>query len=176
MLDWIGAPQIAALLVLVQRLAEEFYSARNTRALLSQGAHEEGREYYPVVAIAHLAWIAALFLLIPATAPVYWGLIALYLLLQAVRYWIIYSLGPFWTHRIITLPGASIERRGPYRIVRHPNYAVTILETLILPLAFGQVFLALIFTAVWSAVVGYKIVLEDAALASRRQDQAAQTG
>ena len=64
----IGAPQIAALLILIQRGAEEIHSARNTRALLARGAREEGAGYYPVVAVAHLSWIASLFFLIPPDA------------------------------------------------------------------------------------------------------------
>ena len=57
---------------------------------------------------------------------------------------------------------------GPYRYLRHPNYAVTIAETLLLPLVFGAVALAVIFGCVWSAVLYYKIFLEDDALAERR--------
>ncbi|HZP10142.1 isoprenylcysteine carboxyl methyltransferase family protein [Methyloceanibacter sp.] len=167
-LDIIGAPQIAALIVLAQRGLEELYSARNTRALLTQGASEVGREFYPVVAATHLAWIASLFFLIPSGAPVVWPLIAYYLALQVARYWVIASLGRFWTHRIITLPGAPISCNGPYRYLSHPNYAVTIIETFVLPLAFGAVALAVIMTALWWTVLASKIRLEDGALALRR--------
>jgi methyltransferase len=163
-----GAPQIAALLVLVQRGLEEVYSERNTRALLAQGGREAGRDYYPVVAITHLAWIAALFLLISPSAPILWPLLGLYLLLQGARYWIIFALGRYWTHRIITLDKAPIVRTGPYRFVRHPNYAVTIAETFLLPLVFADAAVAVIFGCVWSAVIYYKVLLEDAALAERR--------
>jgi methyltransferase len=166
--DLIGPPQIAALIILCQRGLEELHSARNTRRLLAEGAHEDGRDYYPVVAVAHLAWIASIFFLIPPDAPVIWPLIVLYVMIQPVRYWIIGTLGRYWTHRIITLDDAPVVRRGPYRFIRHPNYAVTVAETLILPLAFGAVALAVIMTAVWSAVVGYKIVLEDRAISERR--------
>ena len=124
-LDLIGAPQIAALLLLAQRGLEELYSARNTKALIALGAHEVGRGFYPVVAATHLAWIASLFFLVPADAPILWPLIVYYLALQLVRYWVIFTLGPFWTHRIFTLPGAPVVARGPYRYLRHPNYAVT---------------------------------------------------
>lgn len=165
----IGAPQVAALLILLQRAAEELYSAHNTRRLLAAGGAEAGRDYYPVVAITHLAWIAAIFLLIPAAAPILWPLLVLYLLLQVVRYWVIATLGRFWTHRIITLEGAPIVRRGPYRYLRHPNYAVTIAETFLLPLVFADAVVAVIFGCVWSAVLYYKVILEDAALAQRRQ-------
>jgi methyltransferase len=163
-----GAPQIAAILLLVQRGLEELHSERNTRRLIAEGGREAGRDYYPVVAITHLAWIAAIFLLIPPTAPILWSLLALYLLLQVARYWIIASLGRYWTHRIITLDKAPIVRSGPYRFVRHPNYTVTIAETFLLPLVFADAAVAAIFGCMWSAVLYYKILLEDAALKKRR--------
>ena len=171
LLDLIGAPQIAAILVLAQRGLEELYSARNTKALLAAGGREAGRAYYPVVAATHLAWIASLFFLIPPDAIVVWPLIAYYLVLQIVRYWVIASLGRFWTHHIITLPDAPVVARGPYRYLRHPNYAVTIVETLVLPLAFGALALGAIMTALWWTVLDYKIWLEDEALHSRRGPQ-----
>ena len=77
-LDWLGWPQIAALLLLAQRGLEELYSARNTRKLLAEGGHEEGRDYYPVVAVTHLGWIASIFFLIPADAPISWLALVLY--------------------------------------------------------------------------------------------------
>jgi methyltransferase len=164
----LGAAQIAALLILVQRGLEELYSARNTARLIAAGGREAGRDYYPVVAITHLGWIAAIFLLISPAAPIVWPLLVLYLLLQVVRYWIIASLGRYWTHRIITLPAAPVVRDGPYHFIRHPNYAVTIAETFLLPLVFADASVAVIFGCVWSAVLYYKILLEDAALSERR--------
>lgn len=163
----IGPPQIAALLILIQRAAEEIHSARNTNALLARGAREEGAGYYPVVAVAHLSWIASLFFLIPPDAQPFWPLIGLYVALQAARYWVIATLGPYWTHRIITIDEAPIVSSGPYRFFKHPNYAITIAETLLLPVAFSALAQALIMTAIWVAVLNYKIRIEDAALATR---------
>ncbi|MFQ5625868.1 MAG: isoprenylcysteine carboxyl methyltransferase family protein [Methyloligellaceae bacterium] len=163
-----GAPQIAAILVLAQRGFEEIYSSANTKRLLAEGAREVGAGFYPVVAATHLGWIASLFLLISPNANVTWPLLVLYLLLQVARYWVIGSLGRYWTHRIITLDGAPIVKRGPYKFMKHPNYVITLVETFLLPLAFGAWGLALIMTAIWAAVLRYKILLEDAALATRR--------
>ncbi len=168
MLEHIGFAQIAALIILAQRGLEELYSARNTKRLLAEGAVEVGRDYYPVVAVTHLAWIAAIFLLIPASEPLIWPLAILYLLLQVVRYWVIGTLGRYWTHRIITVPGGPIVRKGPYQWLRHPNYAVTIAETFLLPLVFADAAVAVIFGCIWSAVLYYKILLEDGALEQRR--------
>ena len=173
--DVIGVPQIVALLVLAQRGLEEIYSARNTRALLAAGGEEAGQSYYPVVATTHLAWIASLFFLIPPAAEASLVPALLYLLLTVARYWVIGTLGRFWTHRIITLKDAPIVGAGPYKLIRHPNYAVTIAETFLLPAVFGAWAVALIMGSVWAAVLMYKIELEDAALAARRQGQAAAT-
>src|SRR5665811_275367 len=48
--------------------------------------------------------------------------LAVFILLQAGRLWVIVSLGRRWTTRVIVLPGASPVARGPYRWLRHPNY------------------------------------------------------
>jgi methyltransferase len=47
---------------------------------------------------------------------------------------------------------------------------VTIAETFLLPLVFGDVAVAVIFGCIWSAVLYYKIFLEDGALSERRED------
>jgi len=166
----LGPAQIAALLVLVQRGAEELYSQHNTRRLLKEGAHEEGSDFYPVVVVTHLGWIASVFLLVPTGASVSVPLLVAYLAMQVVRYWVIGTLGRFWTHRIITLGNAPVVRAGPYRLVRHPNYWVTIVETFLLPGVFGAYALAAIMGAIWVAVIAYKIRLEDVALAARRAE------
>jgi methyltransferase len=168
-----GLPQIAAILLLLQRGAEELHSRRNTSRLLEQGAYEVGRDYYPVVAIAHLGWIAAIVFLIPAAASMSVSVLLAYLVLQVLRYWVIATIGPYWTHRIVTLPEAPVISHGPYRFLRHPNYAVSIAETLVLPLAFGEIALGVIFTAIWAAVLRYKVGLEEQALAERRAAGAA---
>jgi methyltransferase len=163
-----GPAQIAALLVLLQRGIEEIHSQRNTRRLLAEGAVEAGREYYPVVAVTHLAWIASIFLLIPRGATAIWPLLIAYLVLQVARYWVIGTLGRYWTHHIITLKAAPIMKAGPYSLVRHPNYVVVFIESFLLPFAFGAVALGVIMAAVTGVVLYYKVLLEDAALAARR--------
>jgi len=166
--DLIGPPQVAALVILAQRGLEEMFSRRNTQALLAAGAHEAGADYYPVVAVMHLAWIAALFLLIPPDAPIFWPAAVLYLLLQPVRYWLLASLGRYWTHRIITLDSLPLVKSGPYRFLNHPNYLETTLEVILGPLAFGAWRLAIVMGAIQIVVIGYKRRLEDRAIAARR--------
>lgn len=163
----IGLPQIIVLLVAVQRLGELVLAKRNTARLMAQGAVEVGRGHYPLFVLLHGGWLVALFALVPANAPVSWPLIALFAVLQALRVWVVASLGPYWTTRIITVPGAPLVRRGPYRWVRHPNYLVVIGEIAVLPLAFGQVALAVAFSALNLALLAWRVHLENRVLADR---------
>jgi methyltransferase len=164
----LGPPQIGALLVLAQRGLEELHSRRNTERLMAAGAKETGAGYYPVMVFGNLAWLAAIFFLLPADAPVLMLPLCLYLLLQVARYWIVLTLGQFWTHRIITLPGAPLVRTGPYRYLAHPNYAVMMMEILLLPMVFGGVVLGVVAAALYAPSLLYKIGLENQALAECR--------
>ena len=131
-------PQILVLLVAVQRLAELLHARRNARRLLAEGGVEHGAGHYPLIVGLHGAWLASIFALVPADAPVSWPLLAVYGLLQIARYWVIASLGRHWTTRVIAVPGAPLVRRGPYRVLRHPNYLVLAGEVAVLPLMTRQ--------------------------------------
>lgn len=154
-------------LVVLQRLAELALARRNTSRLLAQGATEAGRNHYPLIVALHAGWVVALALFVPPEAPASWPLLGVFLALQAARIWVIASLGRYWTTRIITLPGAPLVRRGPYRWLRHPNYLIVALEIAVLPLAFGAVWIAAIFSVLNATLLWHRIGVESAALAGR---------
>ena len=155
-------------LVAVQRLAELALANRNTAALKARGAVEVGAAHYPLVVGLHAAWLVAIAAFLPQPPSVHWPLLGLFLCLQALRVWVLASLGPYWTTRIITLPGAPLVRRGPYRFLRHPNYLVVAAEIAVLPLVFGETAVAVAFSAVNAAVLFWRIRQEESALAARR--------
>ena len=93
--------------------------------------------------------------------------IALYLMVQPVRAWVIASLGRYWTTRIISLPDAPLVRRGPYRFLKHPNYTVVVLEIALLPLALGAWPVAALFSVLNALVLWVRITAENRALAAR---------
>lgn len=160
---------LVLLLVALARVVELFIAARNTRALMAQGAVEIGRGQYPVIVLFHLVWLAALAVAVPDAAPAdpFW--LGLFALLFLARIWVIASLGRYWTTRIVTLADAPLIRRGPYRFLRHPNYLVVALEIPVLPLAFGLWRIALGFGIVNLALLAWRISVEDRALAARRK-------
>lgn len=155
-------------LVAAQRLWELWLADRNTRRLLAEGAVEVGCGHYPLFIGLHASWLAAIAILTPWTMAPKLGWLALYVVLQLGRLWVISTLGRFWTTRIITLPGAPLETRGPYHFVRHPNYIVASLEILVLPLVFGHVWIALIWSVANALLVAWRIRVEDGALQDRR--------
>ncbi|MGN6515279.1 MAG: isoprenylcysteine carboxyl methyltransferase family protein [Rhizomicrobium sp.] len=155
-------------LVALQRLAELPMAERNTRRLLAQGAVEIGRAHYPIIVVLHVAWLIAIFLALPAPPVIHAVPLAVYIALQGLRIWTLWSLGPYWTTRIITLPGAPLIKRGPYRFMRHPNYAIVEAEIAVLPLVFGEWMVAAIFLAANTIVLATRIREEDRALAARR--------
>ncbi|MGH7122828.1 MAG: isoprenylcysteine carboxyl methyltransferase family protein [Stellaceae bacterium] len=160
---------VVVALVALERLAELFYARRNTRALLEAGGVEVGGGHYRLIVALHVAWLVAILAAVPPEAPLSVPLLALFAILQGLRAWVLLSLGRYWTTRVITLPGAPLVRRGPYRFLRHPNYLVVVAEIAVLPLAFGAWAVALIFSALNAALLTWRIFVEDQALASRRQ-------
>lgn len=147
----------------VQRMAELALSRRNTQRLLAKGAIEVGRRHYPPMVALHSCWLLGLWLMAPSRAPSQ-PLLLVFALLQGARVWVLATLGDRWTTRIIVLPGVPLLRTGPYRIVRHPNYCIVAAEILVLPLAFGLVMFAFVFTALNAIVLWVRIREEDAAL------------
>ena len=166
-MNWVAAGVVA--LVALERLTELWHAQRNTRALLEAGGIEVGRGHYPLMVALHAAWLVAILLTVPPDAGVSAPLLALFAILQGCRLWVLMSLGRYWTTRVITLPGAPLVRRGPYRYLRHPNYLVVVAEIAVLPLAFGAWGVAAVFSLLNAALLTWRISLEDQALAPRRQ-------
>lgn len=155
-------------LVAIQRLGELVLAQRNTKRLLARGAVEVGAGHYPLMVAMHSAWLISLVVFIPFDAAPNIPLLVVFGLLQLGRVWVIASLGPYWTTRIITLPDAPLVQKGPYRFVKHPNYWVVAGELAVLPLAFGSVALAVIFTLLNGLVLFIRISAENQALSVRQ--------
>ena len=154
-------------LVAAQRLVELLLAAANTRRLLACGGREVGRAHYPLFVLLHGSWLVAIAVTTPIDRQPYWPLIGVFIVLQLLRIWVVATLGPYWTTRIITLDEAPIVRRGPFRFVRHPNYCVVVAEIAVLPMAFGDWWVALIWTLLNALLLRHRIRIEMGALADR---------
>lgn len=129
---------------------------------------ERGREHYPAMVAIHALWLASTLvegLLRGPEPPSWWPLpLALFLLVQPLRYWAIYSLGENWNVRVLFVPGRKPVRGGPYRYVPHLNYAVVTVEVLTLPLIFGAWTTALLFSVLNAIFLYVRVRAENRAL------------
>ena len=159
---------ILVVLIALQRLVELIIARINTRKLLAAGGIEHGAGHYPLMVALHVAWLASLVVFVPADAVLDPRLFVLFLVLQAGRVWVIVSLGRYWTTRVITVPGAPLVKRGPYRWLRHPNYLVVVGEIAVVPLIAGAWEIALAFSVANAALLWHRVRIENAALAARQ--------
>ncbi|MBB3356705.1 MULTISPECIES: isoprenylcysteine carboxyl methyltransferase family protein [unclassified Novosphingobium] len=149
--------------VTLQRLSELVIARRNTARLMAAGAREVGANHYPVMVAMHTAWLAVLWFTV-GDRPIFLPLLAVFAVLQLMRVWVLATLGPRWTTRIIVTRDAPLVKRGPFRFVRHPNYMVVTAEIAVLPLTFGLVWVALLFTVLNAAMLTVRIRAENSAL------------
>ncbi|WP_325538817.1 isoprenylcysteine carboxyl methyltransferase family protein [Sporomusa sp.] len=138
-----------AVLIVVQRLGELVLAQNNRRWALACGAQEYGAKHYWLFFILHAGWLAGWIIEgqvaggLSAVWPVWLGL---FIGAQLLRYWCIVSLGRCWNTRILVIPGEQCVKRGPYRLIRHPNYVAVATELAAVPLLFGAIQTAIIAT------------------------------
>ena len=104
---------------------------------MARGAVEVAPGHYPLIVAVHAAWLISLWVF-GHDQPVNVVALAVYLVLQGFRFWVMWTLGSRWTTRIIVLPGEPLVSAGPYRFLSHPNYAVVAGEIAVLPLVAGS--------------------------------------
>ena len=148
-----------------QRLVELGIARRNHRALVARGAIEFGRRHYPALVALHAGWLLALLGTIDPQTPVSIPLLAVFVLLECGRVWVVVTLGSRWTTRVMVVPGAKRIRAGPYRFLNHPNYLIVCGEIAVVPLMFGAWTLAVIASALNLLALRTRIRVENKALA-----------
>jgi len=162
----VGIVEWVVALVALQRVVELSWSRRNEKALLARGGIEVGARHYPLLVLLHAGWLLAVLAFAPGgvVSPL---LLGAFVALQALRLWVITTLGPYWTTRIITVADAPLIRTGPYRWLRHPNYWVVVGEIALLPAAFGAYAVAVVFSILNAILLLHRVRVEEVALSAR---------
>jgi len=166
--------EVILALVTAQRGAELLLSQRHTKALMARGAVEVAPGHYPLMVAVHASWLVSLWAF-GHDQPINLAALVAYLALQGLRIWVMATLGARWTTRIIVLPDAPLVAGGPYRYLRHPNYAVVAGEIAVLPLVLGLPWVAVIFTVLNATILFIRIRAEDRALNTSRAMTAGET-
>jgi len=154
----------------IQRVAELWWAKENERRLFAADGIQYGRSHLLLIVLLHAAWMAGMWVLAYDYSVVTIYLV-LFIVVQIARFWVLITLGRRWTIRIIVVPDERLVARGPYRWLRHPNYAVVSAEIAVVPLALGMPIYALVFSILNAAVLAIRIPAENAALVADAFDR-----
>jgi methyltransferase len=154
-----------------ERLVELGISRRNAAWSLEQGGIEHGSDHFIYMKLLHTGFFVACALevvllerpFIPTLAV---PMLGVALAAQAIRYWVIFTLGKRWNVRVIVVPGLPVVSSGPYRYLKHPNYLAVVLEGFAVPLIHTAWITAVAFTLLNAWVLSVRLRCENEALAT----------
>ncbi len=121
------------------RLVELQVSKRHQREMAARGAAKVDEPKFRWMVLLHTAVLigAALEVVFLGRPFLLWlaaPMFVLFLVANAVRWWVIRSLGTHWNAQVVDSTRLGVVTSGPFRYVRHPNYAAVFTELLALPL------------------------------------------
>src|SRR6266550_8642575 len=127
------------LAVALLRLVELRISKQHQREMAARGAAKVEEPKFRWMVLLHTAVLlgAALEVVLLRRPFIPWLAaltFAVFLAANAVRWWVIRSLGEHWNVQVMDSTRLGVVTSGPFRYVRHPNYAAVFVEMIALPL------------------------------------------
>ncbi len=121
------------LAVAAMRIVELRISKRHQRDMTARGAAKAKDPIFRWMAAFHtLLLIGAaaevVFLHRPFLPALAIPMIILFVIANAVRWWVIRTLGEHWNVEVMDSTRLGVITSGPFRYVRHPNYAAVFIE------------------------------------------------
>jgi methyltransferase len=172
-----------ALLVAVAllRLVELRISKRHQRDMVGRGATKVNEPRFRWMVVLHTtvligSAVEVVFLhraFIPALAGV---MFVIFLVANAVRWWVIRTLGEHWNVQVVDSTRLGVVTSGPFRFVRHPNYAAVFAEMIALPLIHTAWITALVGTVAHIVVLSQRLSTEEQVLFANADYRAAMSG
>ncbi|WP_411335097.1 isoprenylcysteine carboxyl methyltransferase family protein [Metabacillus indicus] len=161
-------------IMILQRLSELVLAKRNEKRMLNLGGQEHGKSHYPWIVALHslflLSFLMEVQLFDKQLSPLWMVILPIIVFTQIIRYWAVFSLGPYWNTKIIIVPDLEVVAKGPYKYMRHPNYLVVAVEILFLPILFQAYATAVTFTLLNAVILSIRIPAEERALAEHTAD------
>jgi len=151
------------------RLVEMRISRRRQRAMAARGVERAPDPAFAPMVLLHTGVLVASALEVVLLDRPFWpavGVPALALVAgaNALRWWVIATLGPHWNVQVMGSTKLGVVTSGPYRFVRHPNYVAVFVELAALPLVHGAWLTALAGTALHVLVLRGRIAAEESVL------------
>jgi methyltransferase len=160
-----------ALLVAVAalRVVELQISRRHQVSMIERGASKVAEPRFGWMVALHTAvlvgaGVEVVFLhrpFIPLLAAV---MFTIFLAANAVRWWVIRTLGEHWNVQVVDSTRLGVIVTGPFRFVRHPNYAAVFAEMLALPLIHTAWITALAGSIAHVVVLSQRLATEERVL------------
>ena len=154
--------------VVLIMLGEAALSSFNERVLRARGARAVDDGVLGTMQWAYPASFTAMAIEGALTGPSTPDLLAIGLAVlgvsKALKIWAISTLGICWTFRILVLPDAPVVRRGPYAVMRHPNYVAVLGEMIGVALIVWAPATGVLALVGYGALLRRKIAVEDHAL------------
>jgi len=127
------------LAVAVLRVVELRISRRHQQEMMARGAKRVDEPKFRWMVALHTAVLLGaacevVFLKRPFLPWLAAPMFLIFLAANAVRWWVIRTLGEHWNVRVVDSTRLGVIASGPFRFVRHPNYAAVFAEMLALPL------------------------------------------
>jgi methyltransferase len=162
-----------ALLVVVAllRIVELQISKSHQREMIAQGASKAADPVFRPMVLLHTgvllgAAVEVVFLHRPFY-PVFAAVcFVVFLAANVVRWWVIRTLGEHWNVEVMNSTSMGVITSGPFRYVRHPNYAAVFVEMLALPLMHCAWITAGVGTVAHALVLSRRINTEERVLFS----------
>lgn len=158
----------AGVVVFAFMAVEARLAARNERAQRARGGIEPPDDVYRWMQVAYPGAFAAMFveaaLRHAPPPPLVIAGVMVFTLAKTLKWWAIMTLGRCWTFRVIVVPGAALVDRGPYRVLRHPNYVGVIGELVGVGLLTGAVASGPVATALFAVLIRRRVAVEERAL------------
>ena len=144
------------------RLLELFLSKKNTQKLLEEGAVEFYKTHYIFIVLFHVFFTAFFLNKSYFNNTINMEYLYLFIVVQFLRYKIIYDLGKFWTTRIIVIH-KPLVKTFLFRYLRHPNYIIVFFEVLLVCLFFDDFISVVLFSSVNFVLICIRIFYEEKA-------------
>ena len=160
------------------RFVELRISRRNQRRLAERGATRAPDPRFPAMVAVHTCVLAGAAAEVVFLERPFYPLLAsvmgaLFLAANALRWWVIHTLGAHWNVQVMDSARLGVVTSGPYRWVRHPNYSAVFVEMLSLPLIHTAWITALAGTVAHLWVLRGRVAAEEKVLLAEPEYRAA---
>ena len=169
------------LAVALLRIFELRVSRRHQQQMMARGATKVNEPGFRWIVLFHAALLVGAALevvllrrpFIPALSAV---MLSIFLAANGLRLWVVRTMGKHWNVQVMNSMSLGVVTSGPFRFVRHPNYAAVFLEVFSLPLVHTAWITSLLGSIAYAGTISQRIALEENVLFANPDYRAAMAG